>query len=275
MSIEKKRDVYEAFGAPDAFRHRCPGQPCSTGTGPGPLAPSRGATPQSTTKFGLNRNDCCSWDTRSRVVPPSLPRQANCDVRAAFRPVRQVAQDQPARRAGHPRRRTAPPFARGRTTNHFLLRYQHEHSKNHHRWNASAADAATGPVRRGTQATGSGGSPVSWDSNLSPEPRPRPRWLAPSAPRPREHELNDQVVSLLDADRGHPRCRRALARARGRSPHTLEAKANFTRHCDADIGVPRNSTDDDETHTYQLRDGGNHTWQPIFPGDSRDHDSSA
>ena len=47
---------------------------------------------------------------------------------------------------------------------------------------------ATGPARRGTHATGSGGSPASWDSTTGPETRPRRRRPAPVALRPREHD---------------------------------------------------------------------------------------
>ena len=80
---------------------------------------------------------------------------------------------------------------------------------------------ATGPARRGTHATGSGGSPASWDSTTGPGTRPRPRRPAPGVPRPREHDVNDQGVSRLDAGPGHPRRRRA-PRARGRTPHTFD-----------------------------------------------------
>jgi hypothetical protein len=68
---------------------------------------------------------------------------------------------------------------------------------------------ATGPARRGTHATGSGDSPVSWDSTTGPETRPRPRQSAPGVPRPREHDFNDQGASRLHAGPGHRRRRRS------------------------------------------------------------------
>jgi Bacterial regulatory protein, Fis family len=68
---------------------------------------------------------------------------------------------------------------------------------------------ATGPARRGTHATGSGASPVSWDSTTGRETRPRPRRPAAGVPRPREHDVNEQGASRLDAGPGHPRRRRA------------------------------------------------------------------
>ena len=74
---------------------------------------------------------------------------------------------------------------------------------------------ATGPARRGTHATGSGGSPASWGSTTGPGTRPRPRRPAPGAPRPREHDVNDHGVGRLDAGPGHPRRRRAPPRDAG------------------------------------------------------------
>jgi hypothetical protein len=108
------------------------------------------------------------------LFPRSLPRQANCNVRAAFRLLRQVAQDQPARRAGHSRLRTAPPFARGRTTDHLFSRYQHEHSKNSHRWNASAADARPGPPGVVRKPPAAAVCPFSGIRRPAPKPGPVP-----------------------------------------------------------------------------------------------------
>ncbi len=51
---------------------------------------------------------------------------------------------------------------------------------------------ATRFARRGTHATGSGGSPASWDSTTSPETRLRPRRPAPGALVPHEHRCKDR-----------------------------------------------------------------------------------
>jgi hypothetical protein len=57
---------------------------------------------------------------------------------------------------------------------------------------------AAGTARRGTHATGSGGSAVFWCSKTAP----RPRRPAPGTLRPREHDVNDEGVSRLDAGPG-------------------------------------------------------------------------
>jgi hypothetical protein len=76
------------------------------------------------------------------------------------------------------------------------------------------------PARRGTPATGSGGSPASWCSTTGQGTRPRPRRPAPGGPPPPEHDGRDRGVGRCDAGPGHPRRRRAPPRTRGRPPHS-------------------------------------------------------
>jgi hypothetical protein len=86
---------------------------------------------------------------------------------------------------------------------------------------------ATGPVRRGTHATGSGGSPGSWGSTTGPGTRPHPLRPAPGAPRPRERDVNDQGVSRRDPGPARPRRRRALLARGPDSTHSCSRKTTM------------------------------------------------
>jgi hypothetical protein len=148
---------------------------------------------------------------RSRVIPPSLPCLATRDVRADPGPHASSPRARP--RAGQAR------FSFGLRPSPGKVRDSQQEGGRP--WmGRERGGHATRPARHGTHATGSGGSPASWDSTTGPGTGPRPRRPAPGTPQPHEHDCNDHGVSRRVAGPGHARRRRAPPRARGRTPHT-------------------------------------------------------
>jgi hypothetical protein len=182
----------------------------------GGLAPSRGSTPRTPDADHRPRRRSHRIPPTGRPVPgcPPVPVSFHGSRRVGgLRPAGRVAQGRPARRAGHVHFGLRPPPGTvGAST--------HEGGRPWTRRDRGGREA--GPARRGTHATGNGGSPASWDSTTGPATRPRPRRPAPGAPRPRERCVNDQGVSRTDAGPGHPRRRRAPPHSRGRTTHTID-----------------------------------------------------
>jgi hypothetical protein len=156
---------------------------CPPRTGPGRLTPSRGSTARTP------HSDHRSQRQSHRILPMGRPVPGCSPARVSFQGPQRSGPDAALHQA-------RPRHEQGTLT--FGLRLSpgkvgDSQQEGGRPWmGRERVGHATGHARRGTHATGSGGSPASWASTTGPGTPPRLRRPAPVAPRPREHDVNDQ-----------------------------------------------------------------------------------